>query len=516
MLRSTRFAPLRLSILAALGLSITGCGDEVTTTSSSGSTGGSGTGATGGQGTGAAGNAGGTGATGGSGAAGGSGATGGTGAGGGSGGAPVVCVGATPVMEADGSESGYYECPDGTKHRVEAVECSSVVTAPACQGTEDIQDCTTDADCTDAPNGFCQSYGGGFDPTTYCGCVYPCANDDDCSAGEVCVCNGVVASDHGYAACAPAACVTGDDCASGECGISSFFNGCFYEVQLACRAASDICRTDADCQGAECALINSSPDWQCTFPNCAIGRPLLVDGAARTAPARSRRDWQDMPLTPDVEGIAPETRAALTSHWLEVAALEHASVASFARFTLQLMALGAPPELLSGAQRAAADEVEHARVAYALASAYGGEAVGPSALDLSGLPIETDRHAVLRGLVEEACVGETLGVAEAQALASCTHDPVVASLQARIAADEQRHAELAWCVLKWMLDDADADTRAFVRQTFESAIASAAHDPAPRSSVEPSVGLMDAHEVGIVRRQALEQVVRPCFEALLA
>jgi len=511
------FTPLRMSILAALGLSMSGCGDEVITTpSGSGANGGGGTGAAGGQGSGASGNAGGTGATGGTGASGGTGATGGGGGSGGSGGAPAVCDGALPVLEVDGSESGFYQCPDGTKHRVEAVACSPVVTAPACLGTEDVLDCTVDADCDASPNGFCSSYGGGFDPTTYCGCVYPCATDADCMDGNVCVCNGVVESDRQVAACAPAECATGDDCASGECAISSFFNGCFYEVQLSCRDESDICRTDADCNGSSCALINGTPDWQCTFPNCAIGRPLLVDGSARTAPARARTDWQDMKIEPSTTALTAATREALTAHWLEVAALEHASVASFARFTLQLMSLGAPPELLSGTQRAAADEVQHARVAYALASAFGGHPVGPSALDLSGVPIATDRHEVLRALVEEACVGETLGVAEAQALAMCTEDPVVAAIQARIAEDEQRHAELAWSVLRWMLEDADVDTRAFARQSFEAAVASASHDPAPRSLVDASVGLLDAREVGSVRRQALEQVVRPCFEALLA
>ena len=43
-------------------------------------------------------------------------------------------------------------------------------------------------------------------------------------------------------------------------------------------------------------------------------------------------------------------------------------MASFARFSLELMALGAPPELLLGSSQAQADEIAHAQTAtgYAL------------------------------------------------------------------------------------------------------------------------------------------------------
>lgn len=63
-------------------------------------------------------------------------------------------------------------------------------------------------------------------------------------------------------------------------------------------------------------------------------------------------------------------RAALSQHWCSIVALEHASVASSARFTLHLFALGAPPTLVAEAQRAGLDEVEHAHLAYGLAGAY--------------------------------------------------------------------------------------------------------------------------------------------------
>jgi hypothetical protein len=48
---------------------------------------------------------------------------------------------------------------------------------------------------------------------------------------------------------------------------------------------------------------------------------------------------------------------------------------------LELLALGAPAELVEKAHVAALDEIEHARICFALASAYGGERYGPGPLD---------------------------------------------------------------------------------------------------------------------------------------
>jgi hypothetical protein len=60
----------------------------------------------------------------------------------------------------------------------------------------------------------------------------------------------------------------------------------------------------------------------------------------------------------------------------------------------------------------------------------------------------------------------------------------------RIAADEQRHAELAWKALAWLLEDADGATVDFVRRCFAEAVAAAGRDPEPRALVSPEHGLL--------------------------
>ena len=161
-----------------------------------------------------------------------------------------------------------------------------------------------------------------------------------------------------------------------------------------------------------------------------------------------RSDWSPETLEgPLVDQLTDEVRQALAQRWIEVAMLEHSSVASFARFTLQLMNLGAPAELLAETQRAAGDEVSHAQNAFHIASTYLGEQVGPGSLPLDQVLISTDVSEIMNGLIEEACFGETLGVAEVNESISRTVDPYVRAHLTQVSEDETRHAALAWRTL---------------------------------------------------------------------
>ena len=63
---------------------------------------------------------------------------------------------------------------------------------------------------------------------------------------------------------------------------------------------------------------------------------------------------------------------------------EHASVASFARHTLQLMTMGAPTTLLIGSQKSALDEIKHAKMCYGIAKSFLGAKIQPNTLNIDG------------------------------------------------------------------------------------------------------------------------------------
>lgn len=218
------------------------------------------------------------------------------------------------------------------------------------------------------------------------------------------------------------------------------------------------------------------------------GRPLTVDGGTRR-PAVVAGDAWVASVQPDLD-LEPEERARRADKWLTTARDEHASVAAFARWSLQLMHLGAPPELLVATQRAAADEVRHARLAFGLASAYAGRPMSAGPLPVDGA-LETDRKALVRAQVRDACVNETLAAIQAAEQARTEADPAVQRVLQVIADDEARHSELAWQTLVWLIGDS-TELRQAARDAFDA------------------VELSDPFA-----RRAMARVVRPCAEALL-
>lgn len=431
-----------------------------------------------------------------------------------------ACTAATPPGAAGEPEpppvpaaKGYVKDADGTVHRAGPTECDPQYARPACtEPNPNYNECKTADDCKAGANPQCHQSAGQIGP--FCACDYSCRADDDCKPGEVCVC-GDAFNDGSHSLCVRADCTRDADCPSGTCAVSVYNNGCGPERVLACRTPADSCKSDTDCKpNTRCVFDQQAGRWDCLGLTCVIGRPLTIDGAARTAPAVPRADWlADLDIPHDVPA---DVAAALAEHWAEVARLEHASVASFARFTLELMALGAPPDLLSEAQRAALDEIDHARVAWSLASLWARRDLGPGPLALDGLPTASDLSDIVTALVKEGCVGESIGAAEAQTLADVADHPTLAALLATIAVDEARHATLAWRTLRWLIVAHGDPVRVAALTALAEARAEldAAPEPDDHGPSAPEWGLLPRRALLGLRREALAAVVEPVMAAM--
>ena len=146
---------------------------------------------------------------------------------------------------------------------------------------------------------------------------------------------------------------------------------------------------------------------------------------------------------------------------------EHASVASFARHTLQLMTMGAPATLLMGSQIAALDEIKHAKMSYGLATAFSGAIILPSSLDVDGSVKELSKEDIIRSVINEGCFGETIAAVGAHLGANYAKQPIVKDILKKIASDESNHAQLAWTTVKWAINRFP-ELRSFVEETFKA------------------------------------------------
>lgn len=276
---------------------------------------------------------------------------------------------------------------------------------------------------------------------------------------------------------------------------------------------------------AKCGFQAMSVDiigGQCCYSYLvAVGRPLVVDGQVVTArPLRGKNEaWSNHAL-PILAGLSLEDRRALADAWTRDALMEHASVASFAKFSLELMAVGAPPALIELAHRAALDEVDHARRSFALASAYLGEPLSPAAMpETRNLVLASDLPSVVRAVFAEGCVNETIAaLAAAEQYAGAT-DPAVRAILAVIAEDEADHAELAWRTVRWALSVGGETVRQALRDALEETVRTArvvVPSIHPDTETSRAHGRISAMNLSAIRRSAIHDLVVPVVTELLA
>jgi hypothetical protein len=217
------------------------------------------------------------------------------------------------------------------------------------------------------------------------------------------------------------------------------------------------------------------------------GRQIRSAGKVLLPPVEHGDSWTGAGLSStgpahvvDVDDVP--TRRALAAQWRENGRTEHASVAAFARLTLDLIALGAPPDLIADANRDALDEIRHAELCFGLARAIDGLCESPGAFPeaahvrtLSGSrPLALARLAV-DSLVDGA-LHEGVSARIVAKLGRRCEAPAIAAILKEIAADEGRHAHHGWDVVRWCLAEGGEP----VARALEGAIFAL-----PRSMVSP-------------------------------
>ena len=216
---------------------------------------------------------------------------------------------------------------------------------------------------------------------------------------------------------------------------------------------------------AASALSDAGPpvcgysSFGCSFPSC---RPFEDGGnwfAQCVVDCSGRR-----PAHLDPVRESPGT--PLGAYFARMAHLEAASVFAFRHLRRQLVAHRAPRRLVRAAERAARDELRHARLTAALARRFGGTllpaVVGP--MEIGTLETLAIENAV------EGCTREAFGALVATWQARTAEDPLVRAALARIARDETRHAAFAFEVRAWLNGRLGAAARARVREAAAEAL----------------------------------------------
>lgn len=181
------------------------------------------------------------------------------------------------------------------------------------------------------------------------------------------------------------------------------------------------------------------------------GRQLRRRGRVLLPALREGGEWATRVSPVAAEGVP----AGLADQWRENGKTEHASVAAFARLTLDLMALSAPPRLVADANQDALDEIRHAELCFSLAAALDGKRLSPAPFPVAQRvsPLTRVRSLALAQLAVSSLVDGALheGVSARiiARLAKRCEEPAIRDVLKSIAADEGRHAAHGWTVVEW-------------------------------------------------------------------
>ena len=193
-----------------------------------------------------------------------------------------------------------------------------------------------------------------------------------------------------------------------------------------------------------------------SFEGFVRGRQLRRFGRVMLPALASGDEWAG--LRSEV-AIPQGDVTALAAQWRDNGRTEHASVAAFARLTLDLAALGAPPNLLAAANRDALDEIRHAELCFSLARSLDGQSVSPAPfLEASRARSRPrSRRLALATLAVDSLIDgalhEGLSARIVAKLAKRCEVPAIRDALKEIAADEGRHAAHGWEVTLWCVQE---------------------------------------------------------------
>ena len=227
-----------------------------------------------------------------------------------------------------------------------------------------------------------------------------------------------------------------------------------------------------------------------TPPDVACGRPFRdSEGTEVAADVSVCHDDASLWSASLDLSISRETNKGITysftvntghqaQDWTERAVGEHASIASFAAFTIALMSNQAPPDLIRDSLQAALDELGHAETSFEMASLLMGasgnhQLLEPGVLPASKLVFDNNMTALALGAAQEGCVQETLSAlemavevdewTEAHGAREDGHQmgsdisELLMDKTRTIALEEGRHSALSWRTIHWVCqNDAEA------------------------------------------------------------
>jgi len=296
--------------------------------------------------------------------------------------------------------------------------------------------------------------------------------------------------------------------------------------------------------GAVCSRSDADDVERCWTPvNAPVcGRPFY-DGQSQLVLAELEVQREHFSCTSSQIAEPQNSTSLLTEdtlreaarRWLESARHEHASVASFAKFSLDLLALGAPPSLITAALEAGKQEISHTQLSLDVANVLSGVTGRVGTFPINQVPVAQDLATLALAVAREGAIGETsaafvaiMALRSAKSLLEAAQEPreivlrtsVVQALET-IVREETSHALLAWKTLKWAIAKDPSPGKMvhqIVSEVFERELGESgpAAVPLPAETVVDGWGKPSEARTLALTNLAERRLIRPMWNHLTA
>jgi hypothetical protein len=215
-------------------------------------------------------------------------------------------------------------------------------------------------------------------------------------------------------------------------------------------------------------------------------------------------------------------RARLAETWRRRAAAEYLAITTFAVLAIDLVAAGAPADVVSHCVRSQLDEIRHAEMAIRMHEIYSGRRIQPPA-GMSNLPDDRKApklHQAAANTLLVSCVSETYATTVLTATRDITTDPVALAVLTSIYSDEVMHARMGWSYLRYAIEQGGQgviDAAAAMVPRALRGVANVIERERPIGEVTDAIrkhGLMTAAEERQIYSGCVREVLVPGFEAL--
>ena len=208
---------------------------------------------------------------------------------------------------------------------------------------------------------------------------------------------------------------------------------------------------------SECFNFTNDTDIREWWYQCADGRPYNIKTQSHLKADIKYIDCTDYQYHINFSVYDYDYNCKIRNEWTKRALSEHASIGTFAKFTLQLMSIGAPIWILKLSNKASLDEIKHTQLSFDIVNMYNNNNNGQMCITYDQFPvhslnIDNDWNEILRDTAIGGCIGETISVFEMAT--ENKYNNVIDDIVYEIAQDEIRHAALAWITVKWIIDKA--------------------------------------------------------------